>query len=84
MLFFKTCRLYLILGEPVALSGQELLKAGKGRQIMSSGHRNEFCLNMLGEHFQHKGSQFLLDGSGTLRVQDLKGAKNNVLGVSAW
>lgn len=36
------------------------------------------------KRIEQKCSQFLLDAPCTLRVQDLEGAENNVLGVGAW
>lgn len=72
------CELYLLLGEPVALSGQQLLEAAKEKQADLN--------DWLYERWRTRGRasvQFLLDASCTLGVQDLEGAENDVLGVGA-
>lgn len=71
---------YLLLGEPVTLSGQELLEAGKEKK--NTQIRRMILTHKKVRYEREERSQFLLDASCTLGVQDLEGAKNNVLGVS--
>lgn len=82
--------LYLLLGEPVALSGQELLEAERSRQVGVTKSESTlswmslFDIEIVQSQKKRKCSQILLDASCSLGVQDLEGAKNNILGVSTW